>query len=145
MDERVATILNELKQICEQYKSEVPSRRRAWPQSIKKRILELRRLGVGASSIAEATLIPIQTIYSWQNGKSDDGTFLPVPVVKRKKAIKSPTVTVRRKRRPLEKPPANNQSPPTVTVVTPSGYRLEGLTYQMLRELLIAVEAGGGR
>lgn len=144
MDERVATLLNELKQICEQYKSEVPSRRRAWPQSIKKRIFELRRLGVGASSIAEATAIPIQTIYSWSSRKSDSGTFLPVPVVKRKKAVKSPTVTVRKNRRSLEKPSDDNHNP-TVTVVTPSGYRLEGLTYQMVRELLTAVEAGGER
>lgn len=145
MDAKIASLIDELTQISEQYKSEVPSRRRAWPQSIKKRIFELRRLGVGASRIAAATKIPIQTIYSWHSRKLDVGTFLPVPVVERKSESKTPTVTVRKKRIPTKVQSGAHQNFPTVTVVTPSGYRLEGLTFQMMRELITAAEAGGGQ
>lgn len=144
MNDKVTILIEELTQICEQYKSEVPSRRRAWPQSIKKRIFELRRLGIGAGAIAEATQIPLQTIYSWSNRKPDGGTFLPVPVVVDKRRTKStpstPTVTVRQTSRRAAPPSDADQNFPTVTVVTPSGYRLEGLTYEMMRELIAGLE-----
>ncbi len=116
MAERAEEIFSELAQICEQYKAEVPSDRRAWPESVKSRIFELKSLGINYGKIAERSGIAIQTIYSWK--KPSAAAFLPVTV---KESI-PPTVTVgkrpkiRREKKSL-----------TVTVVTPMGYRIEGL------------------
>lgn len=134
MSDKVTTLFDELTQICNQYKAEVPGRRRAWPQSIKKRISELRQLGVGASEIAACTSIPIQTIYSWSNN-AKSSSFLPVKVTAIKAKSKTPTVTVR-KRSIMKKAQSKSDQIPTVTVVTPSGIRVEGLTAEVVMNWL---------
>lgn len=48
MEEKAAVLFRELEEICSQYKREVPGRRRAWPESVKKRVLALRALGINS-------------------------------------------------------------------------------------------------
>lgn len=65
MTEIQRQLLDELKQICTQYQSEVPTKRRPWPESIRRRILKLKRLGLPFHSIATETGIPAMILYSW--------------------------------------------------------------------------------
>ncbi|MBU6375845.1 MAG: hypothetical protein KGQ59_07615 [Bdellovibrionales bacterium] len=123
MDDQVSEIFEQLNQICEQYKKEVPGRRHAWPKSIKDRILALQRAGVGAPQIAKRVPVPYATIMSWAIAEKKSGGFLPVKVVKAKR---SPTVTVRGAR-DLGGASRTKTESLTVTVVTPEGFRIEGL------------------
>lgn len=93
-------IIAELNELCVQYKAEVPGRSQAWPKSIKERVSELHAMGLGDTEISRRVPISAQTIYSWRQGlkKSREG-FLPVKIVEAS----------------------------TVTVITPQGYRIEGL------------------
>ena len=113
MADRAEEILLELSQLCEQYKAEVPSNRRAWPESIKSRVFELKSLGLSFVKIAERTGIASQTIYTWRRPER----FLPVKVVN----PPIPTITVGNEIR------KSRQKLTTVTVITPRGFRIEGL------------------
>jgi hypothetical protein len=127
-------IVAELLDLCAQYKAEVPGRSQAWPKSIKERVAELHELGLGDTDIAALVPVPMQTIYSWRHGrikkaKKEESQFLPVRI------NDSPTVTV--KGRPRKK---IQQKISTVTVTTPSGYKVEGLDVDSAVRLLSEVE-----
>lgn len=117
MEEKATELLRELVEICAQYKQEVPGRRRAWPESVKKRVLALRGLGVNSHQIAKSLPIPYMTLVSWHRERSG---FLPVKVVSAKPPT---TVTVGSRRRERGRPRATT----TVTVVLTCGIRVEGL------------------
>lgn len=131
MGAQAAEIFEELRQICEQYKNEVPGRRRAWPKSIKDRVFALQRQGIRSNQIAKRVPIPYATIMSWNVSDKRKGAFLPVKVVK---SATPPTVTVggrpKRKHGPVE------SKVMTVTVVTPKGLRIEGLPIEAALDLL---------
>lgn len=69
MEEKAAALFRELEEICSQYKQEVPGRRRAWPESVKKRVLALRSLGINSHQVAKRVSIPYMTLVSW-HGKA---------------------------------------------------------------------------
>ena len=119
-------LFNELTQICDQYKAEVPSNRGPWPESVKARVFELKAMGLSFVKIARRAGIPYGSITSWNRPAS----FLPVAIVD-----KSPTVTVSKPRRKKLKPEFA-----TVTVTTPSGYRIEGLNAEAVAEFIFRVE-----
>lgn len=127
MADRAEGLFNELAEICERYKAEVPSNRGPWPESVKTRVFELKALGLSFIKIAKRTGIPYGSVTSSQRPAG----FLPVKVVEEK----SPTVTVGRPRR---KKPETKFT--TVTVITPSGYRIEGLDSRAVAEFISAVE-----
>ena len=58
-------LIDEVRQIAEQYRREVTTARRTWPKSIKDRVLALARLGVPCSRIGKECGIPIATIFLW--------------------------------------------------------------------------------
>lgn len=121
-------IFNELAQICAQYKAEVPSNRRAWPESVKSRVFKLKSMGISFVKIAERTGIAYQTITAWERPKS----FLPVRVV----GAELPTVTVSKEPRRGRRAKFT-----TVTVITPNGYRIEGLDSKSAIEFIAKLEA----
>lgn len=152
MKTEIAQLFDELRQICAQYAAEVPGKRRPWPESIKTRVLRLRFLGFSNHRIAQETGIPIMTLYSWKMpsdekaralpapgpGDSRTGEFTPIRVVRRRTGlpargrpgpIATDVMTVKTSNR------QNCQKPPTVTVVHPSGLRLEGLTVEQAIEV----------
>src|ERR1700741_1372443 len=88
MEEKAAALFRELEEICAQYKQEVPGRRRAWPESVKKRVLALRSLGINSHQVANRLPIPYMTLASWHRKPAG---FLPVKVVSPKPPT---TVTV---------------------------------------------------
>lgn len=118
--DRVNELYTEIRQIYQQYLKEVPKKRRPWPESIKARILELWRLGVSSHQISLETGLPTQTMYSWrQKLKKSDSGFLPVPIVKKRHRRSNFDIQLSQ----LEAEVKN----PTVTVITPDGFRIEGV------------------
>lgn len=131
--EKSRQLLNEIRQIHEQYKIEVPKKRRPWPKSIQERILELWRLGMSSHQIALETGLPAQTMYSWrQRVKKAEPGFLPVPVVKKRR---------RRSNFDLQLSQLDVETKsPTVTVVTSDGLRIEGVPLEAAANLVRRIE-----
>ena len=114
------TLLREIAEITKQYKEEVPGGRKTWPRSIRERVVQLYRLGLSAKAVADKTGIAYYTVLNW---KKRDPEFKRIKILP---LIQSATVTV-----PESKKVA------TVTVTTPKGLLIEGLTFD---QLLIALE-----
>lgn len=112
-------LIGEIRQIKEQYQIEVGSKRRPWLKSIRERIEALERLGVGAKTISFDTGVPYHTILQWQflkRKKSKTNEFHQLTVAELKPSIPTSTVTVA----------GTPKTIATVTVTTPSGFRIEG-------------------
>ena len=106
----------------EQYRREVPSGRRAWPASIKGRVLKLGGMGLRCAEISRRTGLPYYTVLAWRKSSA---SFVQLPVVKSEKVG---TATV-----------------PTFGVtalVFPNGVRVEGLNVDTLKALLPALGVG---
>ena len=133
MSAKSEQLFNELIQLYAQYKQEVPSQRQAWPESIKARIFELQEIGARIGDISAKTGISKQTIYGWNYEASKRRRFLPVNVVAPPLTVApSPAATsevVRRK----------TKISSTVTVITPDGFRIEGLRLNRVAAFLKAV------
>ena len=131
MNPRALELVDEISQIREQYTAEVgPGGRRVWPKAIKERIIELRGLGIKTREIARLTEIPVETLYAWQCQRRKQG-FKALPVVQqRQKTCATVTVTNLTGQSPLHA---------TVTVKTPKGLIIEGLTLEAAIELAMRV------
>lgn len=103
-------ILKEIQEITAQWQAEVPGGRKTWPRSIRERVVELYRLGMSAKAVADATGIAYYTVLNWKRRD---------PEFKRLKML-----------------PSMSQSA-TVTVTTPKGLTIKGLSFD---QLLIALE-----
>lgn len=101
-------IFDEIRQIRTQYESEVGRARKAWPKSIRERVVRLSRLGLRYKKIAERSGISANTIYTWmpRQEKHSKGelTLISLPVsvpepqgrhTKKLRHEKTPTVTVK--------------------------------------------------
>ena len=142
MDDRTQNLFSELEQICEQYKEQVPGKRRAWPKAVRERVEELEHLGINGYEISRRIPVPYMTIVSWRSKtKKEKSGFLPVAVVDKKQ--RPTTVTVKRLGHIESDSIAglSNSVPTTVTVVTPEGFRIEGLPVEFAKPLL----SGGAR
>lgn len=134
-------IVDEVRQLCEQYRQEVPGTRRAWPQAIKSRVRELHAQGVPLKSIAEKTGISYYTIHHWlppaPQRSAPQAAFQPVKVVR---ALAAPTkrdvatVTVKTPDS-ARKPPLCRRSA-TVTVTLPGGIKIERATAEFVADLM---------
>jgi hypothetical protein len=58
-------LVDEIKQIVEQYSREVTTSRRTWPKSVRERVLALARLGVPRNRIAKLCALPSTTVFLW--------------------------------------------------------------------------------
>ncbi|MFN8790182.1 MAG: hypothetical protein ACK52I_06550 [Pseudomonadota bacterium] len=126
MTDQAAQIIAEVNQMREQYLAEVgEDRRRAWPKSIRERIMALDQLKLNRKEISRLTGVPYETIMQWRyyQNKVDRG-FHQVAVREPKNATE--TVT---------SPPNPKAINVTVTVTTPSGYRVEGVAEDVIRVL----------
>jgi hypothetical protein len=84
---RAKELIEEIRQIREQYQAEVGSKRKPWPKSIRERVIELCDLGVAMPKIAEQIEVPYQTVTSWRKQKKSQPTFHAL-------TVSAPTVTV---------------------------------------------------
>jgi transposase-like protein len=167
MIQEIPRLFDELREICTQYAGEVPKKRRPWPESIKTRVLRLRFLGVSNHRIAQEVGIPVMTLYTWRmpspaevraasapvlGGQASEaaGQFLPVRIAQRATALvpsgqrgAPPQARLRR----IDRSPTTVTvkttvcAPGTLTVVTVSGIRLEGLTLVQAIEAAQALSA----
>jgi hypothetical protein len=137
-------LVAEIRQIAEQYRAEVSTKRRTWPTSIRERACALRRQGVSAHKIADLSGIPYTTLANWfgqprSRPKREEagcragvgsGRFLPV--------VQGPAGPTKRGR-PRVNPtvgPTTVVSPTTVpttvvglTVVLPGGFEVRGIPF----------------
>ncbi len=101
MENKIQVLFEEIKQIHAQYVDEVgPGDRKAWPRAIKSRVLELDRMINSTKRTAEVCGLSVDTIYQWR-AEVKKANFKQLSVVSR--FI-------------------------TVTVTTPKGYKVAGLS-----------------
>jgi hypothetical protein len=121
-------LYREIRDLFEQYKLEVPKKRRPWPVSIQTRVMALWKMGVSSHTIAEETSLPAQTLYSWrQRIKKEQPGFLPATVVQKRRR-RSDSLAVQLSQ--LE------SRPTTVTVVVGNGIRLEGVPINRVAQIV---------
>lgn len=126
-------LIEEIKQITLQYRAEVSSGRKPWPNSIITRVQELISSGLTIKKISDLTGIPYYSILNWrhrgQMNKKEKSFH--VVAVKPSNQITEKTVTVT--------VPTSINKVATVTVTTPDGYqiKIEGFeaTLEMLQRL----------
>ena len=115
MIEHAEKLISEIQQIKTQYQTEVGSRRKPWPNSIKERVQQLFEMGYTGFSISKDSGIPYHSVLNWKpRSKKPKSSFHALTVVDDKKMS---TVTV---------PTLKNNQMPMVTVQTPKGFRFEG-------------------
>ena len=124
--EKSEELLDELKQIYGQYQKEVPSKRKPWPESVRGRVSELQKQGISCKKISEETGIPTWTIYGWAKKRAKRNSFLPVKVINKNESL----VTTPRVK------PVTVTKLVTVTIVMPSGIRVEGLSASLAMEMV---------
>jgi hypothetical protein len=148
MEAQSKVIFDEIRQLITQYSREVPGGRRAWPESIKVRVVKLSALGVSLPEISKRSELSYYTIVNWvpqeqrrqyrarqRKITGPDGHFAPV-AIRDGQAIATVTVTNDSKTIvPISAPNA------TVTVTLPDGVRIEGVTSEFLKAWL---GRGGG-
>jgi transposase len=122
-------LIEDIRQIKLQYRAEVNGVKKQWPRSIRTRVLQLCELGLKSRDIAEKTGISFHTVSAWKNKYRAPFHQLPVVSEHGKNAVaqKQTTVTDRKN----GKSSASTKSV-TVTVLTPGGYRIEGLDVDQL-------------
>ena len=139
MMDRKAELFEEVSQLLTQYRQEVPGTRKAWPESIKSRVIDLRRSGLSFSEISRRTGIPYYTVLCWRDKKRSG--FERVSIVA---ASKTATVTVPiRPTRRASKISDEREVTATVTVAIPGGIRIEGVSVEFLKALLPNLTGGG--
>jgi len=139
---RATQLINEIRDLTEQYHAEVGSQRKPWPNSIRERVIELVATGMSRKETAEATRVPYDTINQWFFKKSQEqkDSFHTVTVTNKKPGSKLnlATVTV-----PKTKNITSSSSPAgKVHVTTPKGYKLEGEPCDLIEVLKWMCERG---
>lgn len=141
---RRGELIEEIRQITSQYKDEVPGKRRAWPKAIKDRVRELNEIGMSMSAIGRELGLSYYTLHKWRKSKKRlSGEFHQLPmVVDREAARLVPQVRTAKKTATVAVTGAKAKSKPTnqtVTVTTPEGFRIEGISLSELRMVMESV------
>lgn len=141
MSDRSPALIDEIQQIVSQYKAEVPGNRHAWPKSVKDRVLMLFSLGLKPKAITAQTGLSYHTVIYWSSKyKQGSKSFKQVAVVPGK-SPNLPAPSRRRGPRPIATVTVKSRSRGsresksvglkgknlTVTVTTPTGFKVEGL------------------
>ena len=59
-------ICEEIRDLYQQFKIEVPKQKAPWPESIRSRVLKLWELGLSSHQIGTESGVPVMTLYSWR-------------------------------------------------------------------------------
>lgn len=147
-ESQASELLQEVKDLYDQYQKEVPGKRRQWPESIRTRILTLWSLGVKTHQIGQDTHIPIQTLYSWRQKikeQEPSGGFSGVPVVTQKRRTKFQIQEDERRKSSLQlsqlkaSPTTDSKQASLITIALPNGIKIEGVSIEHLAEVLYQV------
>jgi hypothetical protein len=136
MEDPQSQIFGEISQILEQYRKEVPGKRRAFPESVKSRVLSLQEQGLKCAEISRRSGLPYYTVIRWKIRKQSP-SFEVMRVVSgdgKPRLVQSDSVTKshRRKVNPISK----SKELATVTIAMPGGVRIEGVSLKFLEALL---------
>ena len=132
MEDEAKSLIDEVRQMREQYQTEVGTAgRKAWPRSIKERVMRLDKMSLGTKRVAELTGVPYETILQWRYTAKHHGKkqFHALAVVDSKQTA---TVTVPA----LQAESVLNNA--TVTVAAANGLKIEGpldLVLSMLKRI----------
>lgn len=130
MADRSAELVDEISQLVSQYRREVPGPHRAWPESLRSRVIELHELGFNFSEISRKTGLPYYTILKWRD-EFTPRAFRMLRVAEKKK-VASVAVTD-----PAAKVGSVAEASTTgAVVVLPSGARIEGLGLEELKAVI---------
>ncbi len=120
-------LIEEIKQITIQYRAEVGSQRKPWPNSIKTRVEKLLLTGMKLPQIAKLTGVPYFSILHWRSREKKKFHQLEVKQSPAASESKAATVTVAAlpavKEAKVEVAPI--QKIATVTVTTPDGFHIK--------------------
>jgi hypothetical protein len=134
MKTEVKNLVEEIKQIREQYESEVgPGGRKVWPRAIKGRVGKLIEHLGSIKEAGEMTGISSDTLYAWRaQAKIKTSQFKQISVVNAK------SVTVTDTDFP-DRQILQQSGSVTVTVTTPRGFLIEGLPPDLAVEFLLKI------
>lgn len=121
--EKSDELIEQILQIKSQYESQVSGKHKQWPRVIKDRIVSLFHSGMKIHAIAERTGISPHTVASW-TAKMNRKSFREIKVSVAAKAVA----------------PTPQKFNGTVTIVSPSGYRIEGIDSADVAALLQKIE-----
>ncbi len=130
MVEEASRLIDEIKQIREQYVSEV-GKRRTWPRSIKERMAKLEALGLKAGAIAKRTSVPYQTILVWRY--QERKRFHQVQIAPGKSISKSSSLSAQEIKMPTQ------SEKTSLRLVVPGGFVVEGLDPATAAKLLFEI------
>lgn len=132
-----AELIRDITQIAQQFKAEIPGGRRPWPKAVKDRALALVKDGMSLTEIAAATGFAYQTVHGWTRDRRTRGKFREL------KALPAPEESA-----VMAIPPTSENSPTSrkggdkaakstkVTIITPNGYRIEGVPIGEVAKIL---------
>lgn len=128
-------LMSEIRELHRQYVVEVGTGRRVWPKAIKDRVQQLDEIGISAKSISKQTGVGYDTILQWRFKRKKKNQFhqLSVSATTSKEIAKVDTVTVTKDE--ITSPDKILKSG-TLTVTTPSGYRIESSCVESVVRLL---------
>lgn len=129
-------LIQEIKQIKEQYQREVGSKGKPWPRSIQSRVLELVDLGFTIQSISDDTGIPYYSILNWRHRRREKAKLEQF----RELAVTMPPVTGS-VAVPESSPKVMTSA--SVRVTTPGGYQIEANDAADVVKILRAMTGGG--
>jgi hypothetical protein len=126
-------LIQEIKQIIQQYQIEVGSKGKPWPKSVKTRVFQLIDLGFTLQSISDDTGIPYYSILNWRHRgkeKAKSERFQELALTPNLSGSVAVTES------------CHNSQSAAVTVTTPGGYRIEAQDAGDVIKILKAM--GGG-
>ena len=123
--EETQQLVSEVQQIIHQYKSEVTGKRKQWPRAVKERVKKLWEHGMSSHKISQLVDIPYVTLNSWE--KTLKGQFKPVKVKSAEPV--NPDLTAKA----LTARPSTAEP---LTVKTPNGFEIKGLSFNQVQELI---------
>jgi len=134
-------IIEEIRQIKDQYESQVTGKHKQWPRAIKERVIALTEAGVRSRLVADRTGISYHTVVSW-NQISKKNSFRELTIVDTSKKVatatrKSATVTVAKKSSPI------TDTKKVVTVKTPDGFLIHAHSVADVLQIIRACRRGG--
>jgi len=133
-------LVEAIRQISSQYKIEVPGKRRAWPKSLRARVMELVELGMDRKSVSRETDIPYFTVLKWSKERPENlsGEFREIELGRSlEKSIATETAAAVTVTTAFPRQMENfSNTVATVTVTTARGLRIEGLGGAGLQLLL---------
>lgn len=127
-------LVQEIKQIIQQYQIEVGSKGKPWPKSVKTRVFQLIDLGFTLQSISDDTGIPYYSILNWRHRRKEKAKSERFQELALTPNLPGSVAVAERSH--IGQPIA------AVTVTTPGGYRIEAGDVTDVIKILKAM--GGG-